>query len=380
MAIKRTALQNKAHKILSNYLAKAGIELDGKNACDPQVHNPNLYNRIIMQGSLGLGEAYMDKWWDCEDVDEFICKVLTSQLDNEVRGKMVFVKNWLMPRLMNMQSRARSFQVGKQHYDAGNDLYQAMLDPTMSYSCGYWKDAKNLHEAQIAKLDLICRKLQLKAGEKVLEIGCGWGSFMHYASKKYKVEVTGITVSKEQEKLALERCKDLPVKVALMDYRSLKGKYNKVVSIGMFEHVGSKNYDEYFRSACRLMDDDGIFVLHTIGNDKTQLGTDPWINKYIFPNGQIPALAQIAPACEPYFVIEDVHNFGLDYDKTLMAWLENFEASWPDFKDQYDERFYRMWTYYLKSCAGAFRSRGLQLFQIVLRKKLRPLPRYDSVR
>jgi len=380
MEIKRTALQNKAHKILSNYLAKAGIELDGKNACDPQVHNPNLYNRIIMQGSLGLGEAYMDKWWDCEEIDELLCKVLSSQLDNEVRGKMVFVKNWLMPRLMNMQSRARSFQVGKQHYDAGNDLYKAMLDPTMSYSCGYWKDAKNLHEAQLAKLDLICRKLQLKAGEKVLEIGCGWGSFMHYASTKYKVEVTGITVSKEQEKLALERCKDLPVKVELMDYRSLQGKYNKIVSIGMFEHVGSKNYDEYFKSACRLMDDDGIFVLHTIGNDKTQLGTDPWINKYIFPNGQIPALAQIAPACEPYFVIEDVHNFGMDYDKTLMAWSENFEAAWPDLKDQYDERFYRMWNYYLKSCAGAFRSRGLQLFQIVLRKKLRPLPRYDSVR
>jgi len=373
-------IKNRAKNWLNKKLAKAGITLDGKNPWDPKIHNSKLYSRVLTQGSLGLGEAYMQGWWDCEKVDELICKAMSSNIEEEIKSKSDFLKSWLLPKFINLQSKKRSFQVGEQHYNVGNKLYKYMLDDTMSYSCGYWKDATTLYEAQIAKLDIICKKLQLKPNESVLEIGCGWGSFAVYASKNYNVKVDGVTISSEQKKYIDENFKDLPIDVKLMDYRNIDKKYDKVVSIGMFEHVGEKNYKEYFKTAYKNMEDDGIFVLHTIGNDSPQKGTDPWINKYIFPNGQIPSLSQISKACEKYFVIEDVHNFGMDYDKTLMAWFENFDNSWDKIKDNYSKEFYRMWSYYLKICAGAFRSRRLQLFQIVLRKRSKPLKRYQSFR
>jgi len=364
---------------MATNLAKAGIVINGPNPWDPQVHNTALWDRVIRQGSLGLGEAYVDGWWDCEQIDEFISRIISARLNEQVTGRGVMLRHWLMATLFNRQSEKRAYQVGEQHYDAGNDLYQAMLDPTMAYSCGYWHEAKNLHEAQLNKLRLICEKAQLKQGESVLEIGCGWGSFAEIAAKEYGVSVTGVTISKEQKKLADERCKGLPVDIELKDYRSMEGQYDKLVSIGMFEHVGPKNYDTYMSTAHRLMKEEGTFVLHTIGSDQSKSGTDPWIDKYIFRNGVIPSLKQISESVEPYFVIEDVHNFGPDYDKTLMAWHQNFAAAWPALKDQYSERFYRMWSYYLKICAGAFRSRSLQLYQVVLRKRLDRLPRYHSV-
>jgi cyclopropane-fatty-acyl-phospholipid synthase len=365
---------------ISTQLALAGITINGSNPWDPQVHNDAIWPRILRHGSLGLGEAYVDGWWDCEQIDEFISRLIDAQLDKKVTGRWVTIRHWLAATVINRQSEKRAYQVGEQHYDAGNDLYQAMLDPTMAYSCGYWHQAKNLHQAQLNKLRLICEKAKLQKGESVLEIGCGWGSFAELAAKEYGVNVTGITISKEQKKLADERCKGLPVKIALQDYRSLDGQYDKLVSIGMFEHVGPKNYDTYMRTAHRLMKSDGIFVLHTIGNAKTSVGTDPWIDKYIFRNGVIPSLTQISEAVEPYFVIEDVHNFGPDYATSLMAWHDNFVAAWPSLKEQYSERFYRMWVYYLMVCAGAFRSRSLQLYQVVLRKRVDRLARYQSVR
>lgn len=365
---------------MSQQLAKVGITVNGPNPWDPQIHNPALWKRILRQGSLGLGEAYVDGWWDCEQVDEFISRAISARLDEKITGRWRMFHHWLAATLINRQSEKRAYQVGEQHYDAGNDLYQAMLDPTLSYSCGYWHQADDLHQAQLNKLRLICQKANLQEGESVLEIGCGWGSFAELAAKEYGVSVTGITISKEQKKFADERCKGLPVDIALKDYRKLHGQYDKLVSIGMFEHVGPKNYNTYMQTAHRLMKDDGIFVLHTIGNTKSHSATDPWIDKYIFPNGVIPSLTQISDAVEPYFVIEDVHNFGLDYATTLMAWHDRFVAAWPDLKDQYSERFYRMWVYYLKVCAGAFRSRSLQLYQVVLRKQYRRLPRYQSIR
>ncbi|GGW85791.1 cyclopropane fatty acyl phospholipid synthase [Alteromonas halophila] len=361
-------------------LEGTGIKVNGPNPWDPQIHNRNFYRRVLLEGSLGAGESYMDGWWDCERLDGFFTRLMDRHIEKEITGRWIAVKHWLMTRLMNLQSVKRAFQVGEQHYDVGNDLYKAMLDPTMCYSCGYWHDAADLHAAQVAKLDLVCRKADIQAGEKVLDIGCGWGSFAEHAARHYQANVTGVTISKEQKKLASTRCNGLPVDIRLQDYRSLQGTFDKLVSIGMFEHVGQKNYDTYLGKAHELMDDDGIFVLHTIGKMESQLGTDPWIHKYIFPNGAIPSLTQISQACEPYFVIEDVHNFGPDYDRTLMSWLDEFNAAWPTLKSQYDERFYRMWTYYLQCCAGAFRSRNLQLFQLVLRKPGAGHRRYQSPR
>lgn len=371
-------------KILEKYAAGTNIEFNGDKPFDPQIHDNSFYAMVVRHGSIGLGEAYMQKKWDCANLDEFFSVLLTKDcknISNSTKSKTSKIKDWLLPKIMNLQSAKRSYIVGEQHYDIGNDLYTLMLDETMAYSCGYWRNATNLHQAQVAKLELICQKLKLKPNSHILEIGCGWGSFAEHAARLHKAKVTGITISKEQQKLAQERCKNLDVTIILEDYRSLTEHYDNIVSIGMFEHVGHKNYKTYFEVAHRLIADDGIFLLHTIGNNNNTSGTDPWINKYIFPNGEIPSLEQISAACNDYFVIEDVHNFGMDYDKTLMAWFENFHNNWDKLKgSKYDETFYRMWEYYLKSCAGAFRSRNLQLFQIVLRKKNQRLTPYNSIR
>jgi len=256
-----------------------------------------------------------------------------------------------------------------------------MLDKRMIYTCGFWKDAKNLDEAQEHKLDLICRKLQLKAGDRVLDIGCGWGGFAKFAAEKYGVSVVGVTISKEQVALAQENCKGLDVEIRLMDYRAMPqklGQFDKVVSIGMFEHVGPKNYRAYMRAAEQCLKDDGLFLLHTIGRSGQIAGADPWIDKYIFPNGILPSMHDIVHASRSLFTIEDWHNFGADYDKTLMAWCANFEKAWPQLEPAYGPRFRFRFRYYLLSCAAAFRARDIHLWQIVLTKKI--LGGYPSVR
>lgn len=350
---------------LQKYLNLADVKIDGTRSWDIKVHNPNFYSRILSGGSLALGESYMDGWWDCEKIDEFICKVLNARLQDKIVSSGL-AWNVFKANLINMQSSSRAYEVGKRHYDIGNDLYKLMLDPRMVYSCGYWKDAKNLTKAQDTKLDLICRKMGLKKGIKILDIGCGWGSFMKFASEKYGVSCVGITISKEQAKLAKEMCDGFPIEIRLQDYRKLDEKFDRIISIGMFEHVGYKNYREYLELVRNCLKADGLFLLHTIGGNKSENSTDPWIDKYIFPNSMLPSAKQITSAYEGLFVLEDWHSFGADYDKTLMAWHQNFIKNWDTIKNDYDERFYRMWVYYLLSCAGSFRSRTNQLWQIVL--------------
>ena len=270
-------------------------------------------------------------------------------------------------------------RIGEHHYDKGNDLYKAMLDKRLTYTCGYWKKAKTLDQAQEAKLDLVCKKLNLKPGQKILDIGCGWGSFAKYAAEKYKVKVVGITVSKEQIAFAKKLCKGLPIEIRLQDYRDIREKFDHIVSLGMFEHVGVKNYRKYMKVVHRCLKDDGLFLLHTIGRNKSLTTSDPWAEKYIFPNSMLPSIKQIGESIEELFVMEDWHNFGTDYDKTLMAWFTNFRKNWNKIKKNYDERFYRMWKYYLLASAGLFRARKGQLWQIVLSKKGVPKG-YNSIR
>jgi cyclopropane-fatty-acyl-phospholipid synthase len=353
---------------VQDLIAPAGIKINSNNPWDIQVHNPRFYAKVLAGGSLALGESYMAGWWDCRSLDQFFDRILRIRLDRKVRSKKQLLSAAIRAKLMNMQSRSRAFEIGKRHYDIGNDLYKAMLDKRMVYSCGYWKNAKTLDQAQEAKLDLICRKIGLKKGMRVLDIGCGWGSFARFAAEKYDAEVVGITVSKEQAVLARERCKGLPVEIRLQDYRKLNEKFDHIISIGMFEHVGYKNYRTYMKVARRCLKPQGLFLLHTIGGNTSVHSTDPWINKYIFPNSLIPSVKQISTAAEGLFVMEDWHSFGPDYDKTLMAWHRNFTKNWDKLKHNYDKRFYRMWVYYLLACAGTFRARKNQLWQIVLSK------------
>lgn len=353
----------------ANLLHTAGIEIDGGRPWDIQLHHPGTMDRILARGSLGLGESYMDGWWDCPQIDELIARMLRGRLDRLV-GRPGLVFETLRTWLTNPQSLRRAWQVGREHYDLGNDLFESMLDPYMAYSCGYWATATSLDQAQQDKLDLICRKLSLRPGMRLLDIGCGWGSLMRFAAGHYGVECVGLTVSREQARWGADHAAGLPIRFELVDYRQFnrdgKHRFDRVASVGMFEHVGHKNYTAYFDMAHRCLDGEGLFLLHTIGKNCSGQPLDPWAEKYIFPNGSLPSQAELATAVESRFLVEDWHNFGADYDRTLMAWHSRFEAAWPRLSARYDERFRRMWRYYLLSCAGSFRARANQLWQLVL--------------
>ena len=358
---------------LNKLAAMAGVSFNGDEPWDIQVADRRLYQRILMKGSLGFGEAYLDGWWDCERLDQLFHRLLLVDADKRIDRwmRLRLVGEILRQSLFNLQSIERAFEVGERHYDIGNDVFETMLDSTMSYSCGYWQQAESLEQAQRCKLDMICRKLELQPGERLLDIGSGWGGLARFAAEHYGVEVFGITVSKEQQKMARARCCGLAVHIELMDYRKLCGKFDKIVSIGMFEHVGPKNYALFMDIVERLLPDQGLFLVHSIGSHQTLRKLDSWTDKYVFPNGLLPSAADIAAAVEGRFLIEDWHNFGADYDRTLMAWWDNFERGWPALEAKYGARFYRMWKYYLMSCAGFFRSRQGQLWQVVLSKRAR---------
>ncbi|EHM45072.1 cyclopropane fatty acyl phospholipid synthase [Yokenella regensburgei] len=358
--------QDAWYKISYKLLQEAGVKINGDRPWDIQVKNNKFYKRVLQQGSLGLGESYMDGWWECERPDEFIRRLLEADLESVMTKRFKDLVRVAGARLINLQSKKRAWIVGKEHYDLGNDLFTRMLDPWMQYSCGYWRHATDLFTAQQDKLRLICEKLQLKEGMTLLDIGCGWGGLAAFAAENYGVKVTGITISAEQQKLAQQRCEKLDVSILLQDYRDLEMQFDRIVSVGMFEHVGPKNYATYFEVVNKNLKPNGLFLLHTIGSNQTDINVDPWINKYIFPNGCLPSVAHIATASEPWFVIEDLHNFGPDYDRTLMAWYERFLATWPEIDSNYSTRFKRMFTYYLNACAGAFRARNIQLWQLVL--------------
>src|SRR3989344_1594740 len=312
------SLKQKAEELLS----LAGVKLNGTMPHDIQIHDSEVYRRVFSQGSLGLGESYVDGLWDCKKLDEFFFHILKANLDNKIK------KSSLIIHILK------------------------------------------------AKFNLVCKKLGLKKGDKVLDIGCGWGSFLKFAAEKYGIKGVGITVSKEQVSLAQKLCKRLPIEIRLQDYKDLlksHEKFDYIVSLGMFEHVGYKNYKTFFSVVNNVLKENGLFLLHTIGSNKPVTNTEPWISKYIFPNSMLPSISQISKYSEDLFVMEDWHNFGADYDKTLMTWFKNFNKNWPELKlktnknreRKYDERFYRMWKYYLLSCAGLFRARKSQLWQIV---------------
>ncbi|WP_279024246.1 cyclopropane fatty acyl phospholipid synthase [Gibbsiella quercinecans] len=360
---------NQWYRIAHEMLSMAGIAINGSRPFDIKVKNPDFFKRVLQEGSLGLGESYMDGWWECERLDVFFQRVINAGLERKLPHHLKDTLRIATARLVNLQSKKRAWIVGKEHYDLGNDLFTLMLDPYMQYSCAYWKDAKTLEQAQEAKLQLICEKLQLQPGMRLLDIGCGWGGLSAYAAKKFGVSVVGVTISAEQQKLAQARCAGLDVKILLQDYRDLQQQFDRIVSVGMFEHVGPKNYRTYFNVVERNLKPDGLFLLHTIGSNRTDMNVDPWINKYIFPNGCLPSVTQIAHASEGHFVMEDWHNIGADYDRTLMAWYERFQQAWPQLAARYSERFERMFSYYLNACAGAFRARDIQLWQVVFSPK-----------
>ncbi len=362
-------MSSQSQRMVTELFQKAGITINGQRPFDIRVHNEQFYRRVLQSGQLGIGESYMDGWWDCDNIPEMTNRFLRADLLKDTSRNLRFLLNLIWVRLTDIGSISRAFEVGKKHYDLGNDLFEKMLDPNMIYSCAYWKDAETLEAAQLQKLDLICRKIKLEPGMKVLEIGCGWGGWAKYAATNYGVEVTGLTVSAEQAKYARDFCKGLPVEILLKDYREAKGQYDRVVSIAMFEAVGQKYFRTFMEVAARCLKPDGLFFLHTItANRHLGPAESTWMNKYIFPNGELPTLSQIAKSAEGLFIDEAHHQLSGDYEKTLRAWYENFMANLPLISKDYDERFIRMWSFYLLISQGICRSRLIHLWQFVFSK------------
>ncbi|MDO8669195.1 MAG: cyclopropane fatty acyl phospholipid synthase [Candidatus Buchananbacteria bacterium] len=353
--------------VVEKLFSDAGIAINGNNSWDIKIHNDKVYRRFLAGGSLALGESYVDGWWDVDKLDDFFYRIFQTDLADKVKNNWSAISHVMLAKIFNFQNRARAFEIGERHYDVDESVYRAMLGESMTYTCGYFSaGAGDLDQAQLAKLDLVCRKIGLKKGDRVLDIGCGWGSFAKLAAEKYGAEVVGVTVSRNQVEYAKEKYNGLPIDIRFQDYRDLNGKFDHIVSLGMFEHVGVKNYRIYMEVVKKCLKKDGLFLLHTIGGNHSVNSVDPWVNKYIFPNGMLPSIKQIGRSIENLFVMEDWHNFSADYDKTLMAWHSNFTANWVKTGENRDQRFIRMWNYYLLSSAASFRARRNQLWQVVL--------------
>ena len=362
-------MSSSAQEIVSALLAKAGVKVNGSRPWDVRVHDQRFFARVLARGTLGVGESYMEGWWDCDALDEMVTRVTAGRLEEALPSNPTTALATLRARLANLQSARRAHIVGEIHYDLGNEFFAAMLGPDLQYSCAYFNGTDDLGDAQRRKMDLICRKLGLKPGMRLLDIGCGWGGFAKFAAGQYGCTVVGLTISAEQQRYAADACRGLPVEIRLQDYRTpLESVFDRVVSVGMMEHVGYKNYRAYMVAAARCLADGGLFLCHTIGGTISRVRSDPWIVKYVFPNSMLPSPAQVTRAAEDLFVLEDVHNLGPHYDRTLIAWERNFADAWPRFRSRYGPLFERMWRYYLLSCAGTFRSRALQLYQFVLAK------------
>lgn len=363
----------------ADLLEKIGVTVGGSGPADIHIHDDRFYKRVIRDRELGLGEAYQEGWWTANRLDEFLAVAQETNLADHVKPSPALLKLALQSRFGNRQDEKKAKKNAQAHYDIGNDLFERMLDKRMIYTCAYWRDAENLDAAQEAKLDLICRKLGLEPGMRLLDIGCGWGGFAQFAASRYDVQVTGISPAIEQVTLARENTVGLPVTILQKDYREMEGEFDRITSIGMMEHVGPRNLGTFFETCDRLLVDDGMMLHHTIGSNEWKTHTDPWFDKYIFPGGVLPSLGQISRAAEKVWSIEDVHNFGPDYDRTLMAWHANISERWDEIP-QYGDHFKRTWEYYLLGSAAGFRVRALQLFQVVFTKAKQRHPVYEAVR
>ena len=348
------------------------VKINGDRPWDIQVNNDAFYEQVVYRGTLGLGESYVENHWNCDDIAEFVSRAITGIEKRNLRPNLRLALYYLYSKIFNRQNVARSMQVAERHYNIGNDIYMAFLDKYNQYTCGYFKDTQDLDAAQEKKLNLICQKLDLKHGEKILDVGCGWGGLARFAAERYGVHVTGISISTEQIEFARDYCRGLPVAIENCDYRFMTGKFDKIVSVGMLEHVGYKNYRKYMQKISELLYDEGLFLLHTIGGVRSVTATEPWVDKYIFPNGMLASSGQICSAADDIFIVEDVENFGLYYDRTLHCWSENLERNWPSISEEYGgDRTFRLWKYFFLMSAGTFRARENQVWQFVFSKPVR---------
>jgi len=361
----RKVESNHAEKTITALFCEADIAINGDRPCDIRVNDARFYRRVMADGTLGFGESYMEGWWDCDDLEELCFRAIQSGIENKIRPSLGAIVEMALSILLNLQTKSRSRMLCQRHYDLGNDFFGAMLDPSMQYSCAYFNGTTDLATAQKLKMELICKKLGLQPGMRLLDIGCGWGGLARYAAENHGCEVVGITLSEQQKIYAEIHSVGLPVEIRLQDYRDINEKFDAIASVGMLEHVGPKNYRRYMQIARKCLKDDGLFLCHTITGNEPGKTCDKWISRYIFENSALPSAAQVLQAAEGIFVEEDMHNLGPFYVPTLRAWESGFMKSREEFRIQYGEKFVRMWRLYLLSCSGAFRARSLQVFQFL---------------
>ncbi len=377
-----------AKKLVTNLFNSAGVKINGDNPWDIQVNNDRFYRRTL-RGSLGFGESYMDGDWDVQQLDELFSRIIRTNLTGS--GMVKINRLWLdlKSRLVNLQSRRGSMAIVETHYDLDHQLYEKFLGPYNQYTCCFFKRATTLEDAEKEKLEMLCNKLALGPEDKVLDIGCGWGGFARYAAETRGCHVTGVSISTEQIAYAREFTDGLAVDIVKADYRDLPdiypaGHFDKVLICGMIEHVGYKNYRGIMLVIDQVMKDDGHFLLHTIGNSQDTTVCDPWLEKYIFRNSMLPSIAQLAGAFQDIFVVQAWENYGHYYAPTLAAWYEKFERNWDSIKEikalkPFDEKFRRMFDYYLLSCKAGFETEFINLWQVVLTKKGLGKTVYDRV-
>ncbi len=347
-------------------LDRADVRLDGSRPHDIRVHDSRVFSRVAVHGSVGLGEAYLDGWWSTDDLEELAYRLASARLQRVTEWLPRGMVQNVTARLFNQQTRGLAQRVARDHYEMGNDLFSGFFGRYKNYSCAYFQDTDDLDRAQRQKLDLICKKLDLRPGDRLLDVGGGWGELARHAAAEYGAKVTSINISEEQMRYARAHCKGLDVTVQRCDYRDVRGAFDKVAAIAMFTHIGQRNYRTFMQSIRRVLEPGGIFIMEGVWGNVSTNRIDAWMDKYVFPGAMIPSGAQTFQAFEDIFVAEDIHNFGPHYLKTLRAWDANFEAAWPELRERYGERMHRIFNYYFRTIAGFFRARALQNWHLVL--------------
>jgi len=381
-------MQALARRIITGVLEQADIRVGGDRPWDLRIHHDRFFPRA-MRGTLGVGESYMDGDWDAGSLIEFFRKTMDAGLQMHPLLRINRVAKEVHARFRNLQTRRRSRAVAEEHYDLDHRMYAQFLGPWNQYTCCFFDGTDDLEEAELCKLEMICDKLEIESGDRVLDIGCGWGGFAKYAASTRGCSVVGISLSDEQIEYARDYTEGLPVEIHRMDYRDLPesplGTFDKVLICGMIEHVGYRNYRQLMKVVHTVLAQDGLFLLHTIGNRHNTAVVEPWIEKYIFRNSMAPSMQQLTRAAADLFVIEDWENYGHYYVPTLQAWHDNFNRNWDriralDGPRPFDERFRRMWNFYLMSSRAAFEVEDLHLWHLVMTRYGSGRGVYDRVK